>query len=136
MVHATSLAQALSLDMAAQWAATKETYLGRVRKAQILAALREAKGEAAAQSVEHLKKGDMAEAAERLLAGTGWLPMILRTPGLSATDAESGILAGNGAASLNDAASPDLPAFLTARDEALSEEDPQQVDPVYGIAAE
>jgi ParB family chromosome partitioning protein len=85
---------------------------------------------------EHLKKGDMAEAAERLLAGTGWLPMILRTPGLSAADAESGILAGNGAASLDDAASPDLPAFLTAGHEALSEEDPQKVDPVYGIAAE
>ena len=27
-------------------------------------------------------------------------------------------------------------AFLTAGDEGLSEEDPQKVDPVYGIAAE
>jgi ParB family chromosome partitioning protein len=27
-----------------------------------------------------MKKQDMAEAAEQLLAGTGWLPALLRTP--------------------------------------------------------
>jgi ParB family chromosome partitioning protein len=136
LAHATRLAQALSLDMAAQWSPTKETYLGRVTKAQILAALREAKGEATAQSVEHLKKDGMAEAAERLLAGTGWLPVILRTPGPSAADDHSGVQAGDGAAPLNDAAPSDIPAFLTAGDEALTEEARQQTDPVYGIAAE
>lgn len=83
LVHADRLAQAVGLDMAAAgWAPTVETYLGRVPKARILEAVREAKGEHAAQLTDHLKKPEMAQAAERLLAGTGWLPEPLRTPGL------------------------------------------------------
>jgi hypothetical protein len=35
-------------------------------------------GERAAQLIDHLKKGDMAKEAERLLADTGWLPEPLR----------------------------------------------------------
>ena len=58
---------------------------GRVTKAQILDAVREAKGEASAQLIEHLKKGDMAREAERLLDGTGWLPQVLRIQGLPTT---------------------------------------------------
>ena len=50
-------------------------------KARILQAVREAKGESAAQLIEHLKKGEMAERAQELLAGSGWLPEPLRTPG-------------------------------------------------------
>ncbi len=50
-------------------------------KARILEAVREGKGEQAAQRLEGLKKGDMAEAAA-LLAGTGWLPEPLRTVGV------------------------------------------------------
>ncbi len=57
------------------------SYLGRVTKARILSAVREAKGERAAQLIDHLKKGEMAEKAEALLAGSGWLPEPLRTPG-------------------------------------------------------
>ena len=53
---------------------TVENYLGRVTKPRILAAVREGAGERAAQLIAHLKKGDMAVEAERLLAGTGWLP--------------------------------------------------------------
>jgi len=34
-----------------------------------------------AKRLEGLKKAAMAEAAEGLVAGTGWLPAILRTPG-------------------------------------------------------
>ena len=60
---------------------TVETYLGRVTKGRILEAVREAKGEAAAQLIDHLKKAEMASEAELLLAGTGWLPEPLRTPG-------------------------------------------------------
>ncbi|WP_114911002.1 ParB/RepB/Spo0J family partition protein [Acidibrevibacterium fodinaquatile] len=83
LAHADRLAQAVGLDMAAAgWAPTVETYLGRVPKARILEAVREAKGEHAAQLIDHLKKPEMAQAAERLLAGTGWLPEPLRTPGL------------------------------------------------------
>jgi ParB family chromosome partitioning protein len=83
LAHADRLAQAVGLDMAAAgWAPTVETYLGRVPKARILEAVREAKGEHAAQLIDHLKKPEMAQEAERLLAGTGWLPEPLCTPGL------------------------------------------------------
>jgi ParB family chromosome partitioning protein len=79
--HADRLAQAVALDMAAAgWVPTIDTYLGRVTKARILEAVREAKGEDSAQLIDHLRKPDMAREAERLLAGTGWLPEILRAP--------------------------------------------------------
>ena len=77
----TGSREALGLDMAAAgWTPTVDNYLGRVTKARILEAVREAKGDAAAQLIDHLKKPDMAREAERLLAGTGWLPEPLRTP--------------------------------------------------------
>ena len=47
-------------------------------KTLILAAVGEGAGERAAQLIDHLKKGDMAKEAERLLADTGWLPEPLR----------------------------------------------------------
>jgi hypothetical protein len=47
-------------------------FLGRVTKARILQAVAEAKGQRAADRIEHLKKGDMAAEAQTLLAGTGW----------------------------------------------------------------
>jgi ParB family chromosome partitioning protein len=82
LAHADRLAEALGLDMVtAGWSPTVENYLGRVTKAQILGAVREAKGEQAAQLIDHLKKAEMAEKAEVLLAGSGWLPEPLRTPG-------------------------------------------------------
>ena len=81
LADADRLALAVGLDMAAAgWAPTVETYLGRVPKARILEAVREAKGEHAAQLIDHLKKPEMAQEAERLLAATGWLPEPLRTP--------------------------------------------------------
>ena len=82
LAHADRLGEALGLDMVTVgWSPTVENYLGRVTKAQILSAVREAKGEQAAQLIDHLKKGEMAERAEALLAGSGWLPEPLRTPG-------------------------------------------------------
>jgi ParB family chromosome partitioning protein len=63
------------------WAPTVDNYLGRVTKARIAGAVREAKGERAAYAIQHLKKGEMAEKAQALLAGSGWLPEPLRTPG-------------------------------------------------------
>jgi len=56
---------------AAGWSPTVDNYLGRVPKARILEAVREAKGEASAQLIDHLKKPDMAKEAERLLGGYG-----------------------------------------------------------------
>ena len=82
LVHADRLAQALDLDMvAAGWTPTVDTYLGRVTKGRIVQAVRDAKGERAAQLIEPFKKGEMAEKAQALLAGSGWLPEPLRTPG-------------------------------------------------------
>ncbi|MER9963254.1 ParB/RepB/Spo0J family partition protein [Mesorhizobium sp. M0045] len=82
LAHADQLAQAVDLDMvAAGWVPTVDTYLGRVTKARILASVREARGTRAGDRIEHLKKGDMAEKAQELLAASGWLPEQLRTPG-------------------------------------------------------
>ncbi|MEE3502989.1 ParB N-terminal domain-containing protein [Acidiphilium acidophilum] len=83
IAHADRLADAVSLDMVATggWQPTVDNFLGRVTKARILEAVREARGDAVAQTIDHLKKGEMAVRAEELLAGTGWLPEPLRTPG-------------------------------------------------------
>ena len=82
LAHADRLAAAVDLDMAGVgWTPTVDNFLGRVTKARILAAVREARGERQARAIDHLKKGEMAERAQGLLAGTGWLPEPLRTPG-------------------------------------------------------
>ncbi|ACI91170.1 ParB domain protein nuclease [Afipia carboxidovorans OM5] len=79
--HATvdKLATAVALDMTAHWTPTVRAFLGRVTKAQILAAVCEAVDDEAAERIADKKKQEMAEAAEQLLAGTGWLPPLLRT---------------------------------------------------------
>ncbi|MCK1510853.1 ParB/RepB/Spo0J family partition protein [Bradyrhizobium sp. 18] len=77
--HADVLARSVGLNMAAVgWKPTVDNYFGRVTKPRILEAVREAKGEPSVQLIDHLKKGDMAREAERLLDGTGWLPEPLR----------------------------------------------------------
>ena len=82
------LASAVTLDMTAHWTPTARTYLGRVTKAHILAAVREGVSDEAAGRIAGLKKPDMAQAAEQLLAGTGWLPSLLRTARPAWLDAE------------------------------------------------
>jgi ParB family chromosome partitioning protein len=84
---ADRLATAVALDMTAYWTPTVRTYLGRVTKAHIVAAVREAIGDEAADRIASMKKQPMAEAAEQLLAGTGWLPPFLRTEKLAWLDA-------------------------------------------------
>lgn len=82
IVQADRLAAAVGLDMAAAgWAPTVENFLGRVTKARILGAVRDACGARQAEVIEHLKKDEMAAKAQELLAGSGWLPEPLRTPG-------------------------------------------------------
>jgi len=79
IAQADRLARAVGLDMVeAGWRPTVDNYLGRVTKPRILEAVREAKGDQAAQLIDHLKKTEMAKEAERLLDGTGWLPEPLR----------------------------------------------------------
>jgi ParB family chromosome partitioning protein len=80
MAHADRIAEDIALDMVAQgWVPTVGNYLGRVTKARILLAVREGHDERTAEQIAHLKKPDMAEKAEALLAGSGWLPEPLRT---------------------------------------------------------
>nr|CCD32222.1 ParB-like nuclease [Methylocystis sp. SC2] len=113
--HADCLAEHLALDMRDHWRATVENYFGKVTKTQVLAAVREAKGEATAQMIDHLKKADMSAEAERLLEGSGWLPEVLRTPSVvSAPIAATPTQIGEEAPAASD---DDLPAFL-AEDEA------------------
>ena len=82
LAHADRLATAIELDMvAAGWTPTVDTYFGRVTKARIVGAVREAQGDQSADRIAHLKKPEMAAEAEALLAGSGWLPEPLRTPG-------------------------------------------------------
>ncbi|MBG0792498.1 ParB/RepB/Spo0J family partition protein [Methylocystis sp. H62] len=123
--HADQLAEHLGLDMSAHWAPTAESFFGKVTKARILAAVREAKGEATAQMIDHLKKADMATEAERLLQGTGWLPEPLRTASLeAAADAQTGEI-GEGEA---------LPDFLV-EDDGDTPTDAEEDEP-HAAAAE
>ena len=81
IAHGNIVARDVGLDMVeAGWTPTVDNYLGRVPKARILEAVREGCGEREAMLIDHLKKGDMAREAERLLADRGWLPEPLRLP--------------------------------------------------------
>jgi ParB family chromosome partitioning protein len=77
--HADQLAAHLPLDMTGYWQPTVERFLGRITKPQILQAVSEAIDATAAQRIAHLKKPEMAKAAEHLLSDTGWLPAPLRS---------------------------------------------------------
>ena len=90
IAHGNVVARDVGLDMvAAGWTPMVDNYLGRVPKARILEAVREGCGEKEAQLIDHLKKGDMAREAERLLADRGWLPEPLRLPGIDAISVEA-----------------------------------------------
>ncbi|MFN5040025.1 MAG: ParB/RepB/Spo0J family partition protein [Bradyrhizobium sp.] len=107
LAQADRLARATGMNMAAAgWKPTVGNYLGRVTKPRILEAVREGAGERSAQLIDHLKKGDMAKEAERLLAETGWLPEPLR---MASLDGDQPIV-GDQADTGEDAALPD---FLT-----------------------
>ena len=120
LAQADRLTRATGLDLVeAGWRPTFGNYLNRVTKPRILQAVREGAGEQAAQLIYHLKKGDMAKEAERLLADTGWLPEPLRLahddPAIVAPDYRI-----------------KLPTFLSAHDEpAYLDEGPEAM-----IAAE
>jgi ParB family chromosome partitioning protein len=120
--QADRLARATGLDMVAVgWLPTVGNYLGRVTKPRIIEAVREGAGERAAQLIDHLKKGDMAKEAERLLAETGWLPEPLRMVDSDAeVDADADI----------DAEADDLPEFLAAdgeEDDVTEDEEPESM---------
>jgi len=73
------LALALDLDMSQWWTATADGYFNHVSKARSIEAISSFAADQV-QHVEKMKKGELAAAAERLAAGTRWLPPILRRP--------------------------------------------------------
>lgn len=73
-----ALAQAAGLDMREWWAPGADNYLGSLPKARILEVVREAASPEVAATLTSLKKAPLAAAAEKRLAGTGWLPGLLR----------------------------------------------------------
>jgi len=75
--HVDTLATALNLDMAVYWQPTAAGYFGRIAKQHILQAVREGVSPQAAENIAKLKKPAMAERAEKLLSGKGWLPELL-----------------------------------------------------------
>jgi ParB family chromosome partitioning protein len=79
LAHAETLATVAGLDMTGTWTATAASYFSRVSKARVLEAVTEATSPEEAGRIAGFKKGDMAEAAERLVEGKGWLPSVLRT---------------------------------------------------------
>jgi ParB/RepB/Spo0J family partition protein len=126
LAQADRLARATGLDMVdVGWKPTVGNYLGRVTKPRILQAVREGVGEQAAQLIDHLKKGDMAKEAERLLADAGWLPEPLRLiDSEPAADSDAG-----------DDESAALPDFLSADDEEDVQTDAED-DEQHLVAAE
>jgi ParB family chromosome partitioning protein len=119
--QADLLARAVGLDMVqAGWRPAVGNYLGRITKPRILDAVREAKGEASAQLIDHLKKADMAREAERLLEGTGWLPEPLR---LADAQVQS---------SGRDGQAGPLPEFLAEDEDSSPEDEVQRPDVAAG----
>lgn len=89
LAQAETLATAVGLDMTGTWSATAAGYFSRVSKARMLEAVTEAVGAEEAGRIAGMMKADMAEAAERLLEGRGWLPPVLRTEAVEEGQAES-----------------------------------------------
>jgi len=91
LAQAETLATAVGLDMAGTWAATASSYFARVSKARVLEAVTEAVNAEEAGRIAGFRKGDMAEAAERLVEGRSWLPSVLRTAGAGASEEAGGV---------------------------------------------
>ncbi|MEW6629132.1 MAG: ParB/RepB/Spo0J family partition protein [Pseudomonadota bacterium] len=120
IAHSHVLARAVGLDViGAGWRPTVEGYFRSVTKPRILADVAEARGAKFAEMIDHLKKGDMANEAERLMDDAGWLPEPMRTPDL---------LDGATAKPEAQAEAATLPAFL-------DEEEPAQTDDGDAVAA-
>jgi ParB family chromosome partitioning protein len=77
---ANAIAKAADLDMADWWEPTAEGFLNHVSKAQIVQALKDAGPDLAHDGVEGMKKDVLVNTAASRLAGTRWLPAVLRRP--------------------------------------------------------
>lgn len=136
IAHADRLVHVLSLDIAATgWTPTVDNFFGRVTKARIIEAVREAKGAEQAKRIEQLKKGDLAREAEQMLAGSGWLPQPLRTPGRARHGSETTSVSDHVESTVEETAAIEQE---TAIDEIVDESDAgdASVDEPQDVAAE
>ncbi|WP_413990718.1 ParB/RepB/Spo0J family partition protein [Labrys okinawensis] len=132
IAHADQVARSIGFDMVeAGWTPTADNYLGRVTKAHILEAVREAKGEQSAQLIGHLKKSDMAREAERLIAGSGWLPQTLRAAEDVTSDDVSTKVENTGVTPDAEVGAA-LPAFLTEDFDHCDRDDDADREDGYG----
>lgn len=69
-----AIAGALDLNLSAYWQPTRESYLNHVSKDRIVAVVSEVVSAEEGKRLAKMKKGEAAEAAEKLLAGKNWLP--------------------------------------------------------------
>lgn len=112
-VPAAALAQAVDLDMHDWWTPTAAGYFEHVSKAKALEAVRVfAPGEV--HRLAKLKKAQIAAEAERLAAGSGWLPVMFRMPEEAAIE-QTG-------------AGPDAEADTDAEAEAGADADDAELD--------
>ncbi len=72
------IAQHVQLDVAQWWTPTAASYLSMVNKDRIVEVVSEVCGAISAAPLAKLKKGEAAVEAEKLLAGKGWIPEMLR----------------------------------------------------------
>lgn len=79
-IENTELAQAVGLDMADFWEPTRETYLAQVKKDKVVSIVASVVSESAALPMASMPKSELCGAAEKALAGSRWLPNILKTP--------------------------------------------------------
>ncbi len=75
---ADQVARAVGFDLGQWWRPSARGYYSRVSKEQIAEAVTEGKSAEASANIAKLKKAEMAERAEALLAESGWLPPIVR----------------------------------------------------------
>jgi len=76
--HSDAVATALNMDMRNWFTPTADNFFSKVSKPQILEAMTEAGKAPNSNAPAKLKKGPLAELAEKTLAGTGWLPEPIR----------------------------------------------------------
>ncbi len=136
LAHAKRLAADIGLDMIdAGWTTSAENYLGKVTKARIVAAVREAKGDEDADGIEGMKKDAQAERAEEMIAGTGWLPEPLRTgPVATESDDTDGQTAEDADSEAQSAEGDG--AMSVAEDEPIDDDEAVEGDTPYAVAAE
>jgi ParB family chromosome partitioning protein len=76
--HADAVATALHMDMRHWFTPTADNFFNKISKPHILEAMTEAGKAPHSNAPAKLKKGPLAELAEKTLAGTGWLPKPIR----------------------------------------------------------